>query len=105
MKAIIELGFHCYLLPDVKQATKVVELLAGAIEVSDRLYKGELLVHEKAALISVKVVPENTVFKATTSVNETEAEVQVAPPKPRKTKRQLAFRQQLLLTGTTGEAR
>jgi hypothetical protein len=62
-KALLRIGYTSLLLPDVKTATKVCDLLSGALHVHDKIYMNILELREECdigmSIVSDKVIIVN----------------------------------------------
>lgn len=62
MKALLKIGYTTYLLRDVAVATKVLNLLSGAVEVEDRTYQNRIVLRDVDVSMELKIAPENAVL-------------------------------------------
>lgn len=89
MKALLKIGYTTYLLRDVQAATKVLNLMADAVEVNDRTYHGRVELCAEPRDIEVKVLPANTLIVRKRADGAEEPVVEIAPRKAVRGSRQL----------------
>lgn len=92
MKALLKIGYTTYLVRDVQIATKVLNLMAGAVEVHDLSWQNRVELRDTNLEIEVKVLPEKTVLvrKRADGQGE-ETVVDVTPRKTLRGSRQLSL--------------
>lgn len=79
MKALLKIGYTTYLVREIETATKILNLLSGAVEIDDRLYENRIILRDSEPLIEVKVVPSSAVVVRKRQDGGEEPVVDVSP--------------------------